>query len=63
MFKEPERWTSLDEVSKHLGVSKDSIRLWIKKEAIPYRRVGKLYKFKLSKIDAWVNSGASAKIE
>ena len=32
---ELERWFSLEEISKHLGVSKDTIRGWIK-ETIPF---------------------------
>lgn len=59
----PERWSSLDEVADHLGVSKDTIRSWIKKDAIPFCKVGKQFKFKLSEIDAWVKSGESADIE
>ena len=43
--------------------SKDTIRNWIKKDVIPYRRVGKQYKFKISEVDAWVDSGKSAEIE
>ena len=31
---EIERWLSLGEISKHVGCSKDTIRVWIKKE--PY---------------------------
>ncbi len=49
--------------SRHLGVSKDTIRAWIKKNVIPYHRVGRQYKFRLSEVDAWVESGESAKIE
>ncbi len=26
-----ERWLSLEEISNHLGVSKDTVRSWIKK--------------------------------
>lgn len=55
-----ERWFNLEEISKHLGVSKDTIRGWIKKETIPYYRVGRQYKFKLTEVDAWVESGQSA---
>ncbi len=54
---------SLEEIAEQLGVSKDTIRAWIKKEVIPYRRIGKQYKFKISEVDAWVDSGESAKIE
>lgn len=59
-MKEVERWQSLDEISKHLGVSKDTIRIWIKKETIPFRKIGRQYKFRISEVDAWVESGQSA---
>lgn len=55
-----ERWQSLEEISNHLGVSKDTIRIWIKKNTIPYHKVGRQYKFRLSEVDAWVESGQSA---
>ena len=58
----PEKWSSLEEIAEHLGVSKDTIRNWIKKK-IPYHRTGKQYKFKISQVDAWVHSGKSAEIE
>ena len=57
---ETERWVSLEEISNHIGVSKDTIRSWIKKDTIPYRKIGRQYKFRLSEVDAWVESGASA---
>lgn len=50
-------------IAEHLGVSKDTIRNWIKKDVIPHRRIGKQCKFKISEVDAWVNSGKSAEIE
>lgn len=59
-INEIERWQSLDEISKHLGVSKDTIRIWIKKETIPFHKVGRQYKFRISEVDAWVESGQSA---
>jgi excisionase family DNA binding protein len=55
-----ERWSSLEEVAEYLGVNKDTVRNWIKKQAIPAHKVGKLWKFKLSEVDAWVKSGKSA---
>ncbi len=59
-IEEVERWLSVEEISKHLGISKDTIRLWIKKEAITYHKVGRQYKFKVSEVDEWVQSGESA---
>ena len=55
-----ERWLSLEEISKHVGCSKDTIRAWIKKDTIPFHKVGRQYKFILSEVDAWIESGASA---
>ena len=55
-----ERWLSLEEIAKHLGCSKDTIRVWIKKGTIPYHKVGRMYKFKISEVDAWIESGQSA---
>lgn len=55
-----ERWLSLEEISQHLGVSKDTIRIWIKKDTIPFHKIGRQYKFRISEVDAWVESGQSA---
>ena len=55
-----ERWLSLEEISKHVGCSKDTIRTWIKKETIPFHKVGRQYKFRLSEVNAWIESGESA---
>jgi len=57
---ETERWLNLEEIAKHIGSSKDTIRAWIKKDTIPYHKVGRLYKFRLSEVDAWIESGDSA---
>ena len=63
MSNEIEKWVGLSEIAEHLGVSKDTIRNWIKKENIPFHKIGKLYKFRISEVDKWVESGESAKIE
>lgn len=57
---ETERWLSVEEIAKHIGCSKDTIRAWIKKEAIPYHKVGRQFKFKISEVDEWIQSGQSA---
>lgn len=59
-MNETERWLSVEEIARHLGVSKDTIRAWIKKNSIPYHKVGRLYKFRVSEVDDWVESGKSA---
>ena len=58
-MEELERWLNLEEIAKHIGCSKDTIRSWIKKETIPFYKVGRQYKFKVSE-DEWIKSGKSA---
>lgn len=52
-----EPWVSTKAIEEHLGVTKDTIHKWIKAEVIPCSSVGKLWKFKKSIVDAWVESG------
>ena len=52
-----ERWVDVEEVAAHLGVGKESIYRWIDKKGLPARRVGRLLRFKLSEVDAWVQAG------
>lgn len=55
-----EKLVSLEDVAIYLDVSKDTIRSWIKKGTIPFHKVGRQYKFRMSEIEAWVESGKSA---
>jgi len=54
-----EPWVGTKEIAQHLGVTKDTVHKWIKAEAIPCCRVGKLWKFKKSVVDVWVKSGCA----
>lgn len=60
--KNDDRWISIEEAASYLGVNKDTIRNWIKKgNGILAHKLGKLWKFKKSELDAWIKSGDSAK--
>lgn len=52
----PEPWVSVDKVASHLGVAKDSVYRWIEAKSLPAHRVGRLWKFRLSEIDDWVQA-------
>lgn len=54
-----EPWVSVDEVSGHLGVAKDTIYRWIGTRGGRAHRVGRLWKLKLSEVDAWVERGGA----
>jgi len=60
---EQESWVSVDEVAKHLGVAKDTVYRWIEAKSLPAHRVGRLWKFKLSQVDAWIETGGAAEPE
>lgn len=52
-----DRYYSMPEICKYLGISRDSALKWIANKGMPAHKIGKKWKFKLSEIDAWVNSG------
>lgn len=52
-----EPWLSADEISVHLGVAKDTVYAWIGRSYMPAHRVGRLWKFKASEVNAWVRAG------
>ncbi len=56
-----ENYISIDEAAEYIGIKTVTLRNWIKKKPdIPAHRVGKLWKFKRSELDAWIASGKSA---
>lgn len=52
-----DRYYSMPEIMKYLGISRDTALRWIATKQIPAHKIGKNWKFKLSEIDEWVNSG------
>ena len=57
-----DKWIGIDKASEYMGVSKETLRNWIKKTDIPASRVGKCWKFKKSELDEWIKSGRSAMV-
>jgi excisionase family DNA binding protein len=54
-----ERWLSVAEIAAHLGVNPDTIHKWIDRKGLPAHKVGRLWKFMISEVDAWVRAGRS----
>jgi len=59
-MSEQEPWASVDDVAKHLGIAKDTVYRWIESKGMPAHKVGRLWKFKLSQVDAWIEAGGAS---
>jgi len=57
-----DRWFSVEEIAEYLGVSTDTVYIWMNKRGLPGHRVGRLWKFKTNEVDDWVKSGRGKKL-
>ena len=57
-----ENYINLEEAAVYLGIKPATLRSWIKDpdNEVPAHKVGRMWKFKRSEIDQWINSGKSA---
>lgn len=58
-----QRWYSVEEICEHLGIARDTVYRWIDRKALPAHKIGKLWKFKLAEVDAWVRAGGADESE
>lgn len=57
MEKCVERWVSLTEICEHLGFSKDTVKKLVNEQGMPaYKPDDRIWKFKISEVDAWVKT-------
>jgi len=58
-----DRWLSVDEIGKYLGISSDTVYRWIDRYGMPAHRMGRLWKFKRDEVDEWVKAGGAADLD
>lgn len=57
MNKQNENWVSMKEICKHLGFGKDTVKKLVNEEGMPaYKPDNKIWKFKISEVDAWMKT-------
>ena len=56
----PDRWFSTKEICAYLGISRDTLLVWIATKNMPAHKVGRNWKFKVSEVDNWIRSGQAA---
>lgn len=54
-----DRWLSLAEICKYLGISRDTAIKWINIKNMPAHKIGRLWKFRTEEVDEWVKSGGA----
>ena len=56
----PRRISRVEDIARHLEVSKDTIYRWVGAQRLPAHKVGRFWKFKLQEIDDWVRADGAA---
>lgn len=56
----PDPWLSADDITAHLGVTKETVYAWIAEKGMPAHKVGRLWKLQTTEVDAWVRSRSTA---
>ena len=55
-----ETYLTIEELAAHLKLAVQTIRRYVLNKEIPYRKIKKVVRFRLSEIEAWIEGGAPA---
>lgn len=55
IVEENERWVSMEEICKHLGASRDTVKKMIRSQNMPAYKIDRKWKFKISEVDEWMH--------
>lgn len=56
------RYVGMNELSEYLGLTKGTLYVWVFQRKIPYLKVGKLVKFDIIAIEAWLKNKRVAEL-
>lgn len=60
---ENERWVSMEEICRHLGASRDTVKKMIKLQNMPAYKIDRKWKFKISEVYEWMHRQNSITME
>jgi excisionase family DNA binding protein len=52
-----ETYLTIDEMAEYLKLSEQTIRKWVFNREIPYRKIKKVIRFRVSEIEKWIEEG------
>jgi excisionase family DNA binding protein len=52
-----ETYLSIEGVAKYLGIAEKTVRKWVLNREIPYHKIMKVIRFRISEIEQWINTG------
>lgn len=55
-------WVSGDDIAAHLRVTMETVYVWIANKQMPARKVGRPWKFLVSKVDEWVRGDCASRV-
>lgn len=58
-----ERWYSVEETARYLGIKKETPYKWLQRKDLPAHKVGRLWKFNLPEVVKRVKNGKAGKKE
>ena len=50
-----ETYLSIEGLAKYLGISEKTVRKWVLKHDVPYRKIHKVIRFRVSEIERWID--------
>jgi excisionase family DNA binding protein len=53
-----ETYLNIEELAKYLGVAEKTIRKWVLNREIPYHKIMKVIRFRVSEIEQWIDEEA-----
>jgi len=54
-----EKWLSVEDIAKYLGVKRDTIYKWISNKSMPAHKVSRKWLFDKPEVDEWVRGNGS----